>query len=251
MLKTRIIPTLLWKGETLVKGQQFNSWRTVTTPMPAVKVYNTRQVDELIIVDILATHEKRVPDYASITDFARECFMPLTIGGGITDITHIRNLLLAGADKIALNSAAYDDIALISRGADKYGTQCMVVSIDAAKEGNDHICYSHCGTRSTGMKVEEWAAKVEKAGAGEILLTSIPHDGMMEGYDIELIKKVTAVVSIPVIAQGGCGHYEHMAQAILEGGAQAVSAASMFHFTEQTPMEAKKYLRDKGIKVRF
>ena len=251
MLKTRIIPTLLWKERMLVKGKQFDSWRTVTTPMTAIKVYNMRQVDELIIVDIAATGEDRVPDYQSVSEFARECFMPLTVGGGITQVEHIRNLLLAGADKVAINSAAYDDIGLITRGAEQFGAQCMVISIDVAKEGGAHICYRNCGTRATGIRVEDWAKQVEQAGAGEILLTSIPHDGMMDGYDLELIQNVSRAVSIPVIAQGGCGNYEHMYEALTTGGAQAVSAASMFHFTEQTPMEAKKYLSQKGIKVRL
>jgi cyclase len=242
---------LLWKERTLVKGKQFDSWRTVTTPLPAIKVYNLRQVDELIIVDILATKENREPDYLSVKDFSRECFMPLTVGGGITKLEQIRQLLQAGADKVAINSAAYRDIGLLKQGADKFGSQCIVVSIDAIKEGNEHICYSHCGKQSTGIKVEDWAQQVEKAGAGEILLTSVANDGMMGGYDIELIKKVTGVVSIPVIAQGGCGNYEHMFEAITAGGAQAVSAASIFHFTEQTPMEAKKYLREKCIPVRI
>ena len=246
MLKTRIIPTLLWKDKTLVKGQKFDSWRTVATPMPAIKVYNTRQVDELIIMDITATKENRPPDYNSVKDFSLECFMPLTVGGGISDIEHIRGLLNSGADKVAINSAAYNDISLISKGAEKYGSQCIVVSIDAM----NGECYSNCGIQPTGKKAEDWAREVEKAGAGEILLTSIPDDGMMHGYDLELIKKVSSAVSIPVIAQGGCGNYEDMYKA-LGAGAQAVSAASIFHFTEQTPMEAKKYLSAKGIKVRF
>lgn len=250
MLKTRIIPTLLWKDKTLVKGQKFDSWRTVATPLPAIKVYNLRQVDELIIVDITATKEQREPDYQSVSEFSRECFMPLTVGGGIAELEHIRNLLRAGADKVAINSAAYKDISLIRRGAERYGSQCIIVSIDAAKEGGEHLCYARCGTEPTGLKAEDWAAQVEKAGAGEILLTSIPDDGMMHGYDLELIKKVSGAVSIPVIAQGGCGNYQHMAEA-LAAGAQAVSAASMFHFTEQTPMEAKKYLSERGIRVRL
>jgi imidazole glycerol-phosphate synthase subunit HisF len=250
MLKTRIIPTLLWSEKTLVKGKQFDAWRTVTTPLPAIKVYNLRQVDELIIVDITATKEQRVPDYSSVRDFSRECFMPLTVGGGITEVDHIRHLLLAGADKVAINSALFSHIDLVSRGADKFGSQCIVASIDAMKDGDRHVCYSHCGTRSTDIEVQDWAMQLEKAGAGEILLTSIRDDGMMHGYDLELIQKVAAVVSIPLIVQGGCGNYEHMFDAI-KAGAQAVSAASIFHFTQQTPMEAKKYLHDKGVKVRL
>lgn len=251
MLKIRIIPTLLWKNEGLVKGKSFDSWRRVGTVMPSIKVYNTRQVDELILLDIMATKENRQPDYASIEDFSAECFMPLTVGGGIRGIEQIKYLLRSGADKVCINSAAYENPQLITDGANLFGVQCIVVSIDAKKmQDGTHQCYSHCGTRPTNLEVSTWAKKVEELGAGEILITSIEKDGNMEGYDLELIEKVTSSVNIPVIASGGAGSYHNMYEAIVKSGASAIAAASIFHFTQQTPLEAKHYLASKDIPVR-
>lgn len=250
MLKTRIIPTLLWKDVGLVKGTRFDSWRRVGTVLPAIKVYNTREVDELILVDITATREGHEPDYDSIVDFTAECFVPLTVGGGVKNVQQIKKLLRAGADKVAINSAAYQTPELIHQAADLFGKQCVVVSIDARKLPNGHYeCYSHSGTQATGKSPHEWAKTVESLGAGEILLTSIDLDGTMQGYDLELIRQVTDSVNIPVIASGGAGSYEDMYQAI-HARASAVAAASIFHFTEQTPLEAKKYLAAKGIPTR-
>lgn len=250
LLKTRIIPTLLWKNEGLVKGIGFNSWRRVGTILPAIKVYNTRQVDELIVVDITATEEDREPDYEEIKGFSAECFVPLTVGGGIKDIEIVRKLLRAGADKVTINSAAYNNPQLISQIANSFGSQCIVASIDAKKRGDKYECFSHRGKQATGIGVSEWAKELERLGAGEILITSIEKDGTMEGYDIELIKQVTDRVSIPVIASGGAGNYDHMYQVIVQAKASAVAAASIFHFTHQTPLEAKNYLFSKGIFVR-
>ena len=247
MLKVRVIPTLLYKSVGLVKGVGFNSWRRVDTVLPAIKVYNMREVDELILLDIEATNENRDPDYDEIRDFSRECFVPFCVGGGIHNIEQIRQLLRAGADKVAINTAAYSNISLITEGADLFGSQCIVASIDCRKIGTEYHCFSHNGTVDTGYQVEQWAKKVVDAGAGEILLTSIELDGTMEGYDIELIKKVTASVSVPIIASGGAGNYEHMREAIVDAGASAVAAASIYHFTEQTPREAKEYLQEHGV----
>jgi cyclase len=250
MLKNRIIPTLLWKDVGLVKGVKFDSWRRVGTVLPAIKVYNTREVDELILVDITATRQGNEPDYDSIVDFTTECFVPLTVGGGVKNLQHIKKLLRAGADKVAINSAAYHTPELIQQAAELFGKQCVVVSIDARKLADGRYeCYSHAGTQATGKQPDTWARTVAELGAGEILLTAIDQDGTMQGYDLELIRSVTASVNIPVIASGGAGSYEDMYQAIL-ARASAVAAASMFHFTEQTPLEAKKYLEDKGIPTR-
>ena len=251
MLKVRVIPTLLWKGPGLVKGVGFDSWRRVGTMMPAIKVYNTRQVDELIVLDITATFEGRVPDYESINEFSAECFVPLTIGGGVRNLEDIKNLLRAGADKISINSTAYDNPRLIREAADKYGSQCIVVSIDARKSaGGGYECFSHCGSRPTGKPPDSWAREVEQLGAGEILLTSIERDGTMRGYDLELIDRVTRNAGIPVIASGGAGGYQDMYEAISVANCSAVAAASIFHFTQQTPMEAKRFLSSMGIPVR-
>lgn len=251
MLKVRVIPTLLFKELGLVKGVGFNSWRRVDTVLPAIKVYNMREVDELILLDISATEENRRPDYDSIREFSQECFVPFTVGGGITDIDDIKYLLRAGADKVAINTACYDNIELVKKASNRFGAQCIVVSIDAKKdEYGNYYCYSNCGTKSTNIEVTEWAKTVEKYGAGEILITSIEKDGTMEGYDIDLIKKVTESVSIPVIASGGAGKYKHMVEAVKLGKASAVAAASIYHFTEQTPKEAKQILASEGIGVR-
>ncbi len=252
MLKTRIIPTLLWKNVGLVKGVGFDSWRRVSTLLPAIRVYNTRQVDELVLLDIMATKDKHRPDFEMVREISGECFVPLAVGGGITSLEDIKDLLRAGADKVVINSYAFKNQDLIREGAKLFGSQCIVVSIDAKRtEKGKYLCYSNSGSRNEHIDVCEWAKKVEELGAGEIIITSIENDGTMKGYDIELIKIVTSAVSIPVIASGGAGNYEDMYKAIFKGKAQAVAAASIFHFTHQTPMEAKEYLAKKGIPVRI
>lgn len=251
MLKVRVIPTMLWKDVGLVKGTGFDSWRRTGTLLPAVKVYNTRQVDELILVDIMATREGRLPDYEVINDIAAECFVPFTVGGGIREVSHVRDLLRAGADKVCINTSAFGDPGLIRDAAAKFGAQCIVASIDAKRRpGGGFECWSHSGTRATGVDAVEWARTVEGLGAGEILITSVERDGTMQGYDLDLVKAVAQAVKIPVIASGGAGKYEDMEAAVRVAGASAVAAASIFHFTEQTPLEAKTYLGGRGIPVR-
>ena len=251
MLKTRIIPTLLWKNFGLVKGVGFDSWRRVGPVLPAIKVYNTREVDELVLVDIMASQDKTEPDWDSVHDFADECFVPLTVGGGITSVQQIQNLLRAGADKVSINSAAYADPRLVEQAAKRFGAQCIVASIDARRGADaSYSCFSHSGSVATGRRADEWARELEARGAGEILLTSIERDGTLSGYDLELIESVVRAVNVPVIASGGAGNYQHMRQAIEQAGASAVAAASMFHFTEQTPAEAKAALEAAGIPVR-
>jgi cyclase len=250
MLKVRVIPTLLWKDLGLVKGIGFDSWRRVGTVLPAIKVYNARDVDELIVVDITATREKRAPQHETVADFSSYCFVPLTVGGGITEVEQIAHLLRAGADKISLNSAAFADPEVVTAAARRFGAQCVVVSIDVRRrEDGTLACLSHSGTVETGRSPVEWAREMADRGAGEILLTSVDRDGTMEGYDLETIAAVCAAVPIPVIASGGAGTYDHMIEAV-RAGASAVAAASMFHFTESTPAEAKKALDAAGIAVR-
>ncbi len=250
MLKTRIIPTLLWKDFGLVKGVAFDSWRRVGTVLPAITVYNSRDVDELVLLDITATPQQREPDYDAVRDFAGQCFVPLTIGGGVNSIEAIRGLLRAGADKVAINSAAYARPELIGEAAGRFGSQCVVVSIDARRdEQGRYSCYSHCGQQATGQELVAWARRVEELGAGEILLTAIDRDGTQQGYDLDMIRQVSEAVTIPVIASGGAGQPEHFLQA-LQHGADAVAAASLFHFTEKTPADIKNYLRQQGIAVR-
>jgi cyclase len=251
MLKTRIIPTMLWRDTTLVKGEKFESARRTGTVLPTLKVYNRRQVDELIIVDITATNDGRRLDFDAIRDFSADCFVPLTIGGGIRSIEDIRETLRAGADKIALNSVLYENPDLVAEAASKFGAQCIVASIDVKREADGSLmCYSHSGKKSQNKDLVTWAKELEALGAGEILLTSIDRDGCMAGYDIAMTRMVSDAVSLPVIASGGAGNYAHMLDALNDGGASAVAAASIFHFTEQTPLEAKSYLAERGIPVR-
>ncbi len=252
MLKTRVIPTLLWKRPGLVKGIGFDSWRRVGTVLPAIKVYNMRDVDELILVDINAYSEGVEPDYEEIAEFTQESFVPMTVGGGVTDVDHFKKLLRVGADKVALNSVIYDKPELISEAANNFGKQCVVASIDYIKtsDGN-YQCCSHSGSQIKDRHPVEWAKELESRGAGEILLTSVDKDGTMEGYDYDITKQVTEALKIPVIASGGAGNYEHMAKVVTDSGAAAVAAASIFHFTEQTPLKAKEHMATQGIPVRL
>jgi cyclase len=250
MLKVRVIPTLLWKDFGLVKGIGFDSWRRVGPVLPAIKVYNSREVDELILVDILASREGNIPDHHSLNDFADECFVPLTVGGGITTVEQIVSLLHTGADKVSLNSVLFDNPNLVDEAANKFGVQCIVASIDVRRSEDRLTCLSHAGTRNSQREPVAWAKELADRGAGEILLTSVDRDGTMQGYDLELIEQVTSAVKIPVIASGGAGNYQHMIDAVKQAGASAVAAASIFHFTEQTPSGAKAAMKAAGIPVR-
>ncbi len=252
MLKVRVIPTLLWKQFGLVKGVSFDSWRRVGPVLPAVKVYNQREVDELIMVDIIANQSADELDFESIDEFGQDCFVPLTVGGGITRIEQVQKLLRSGADKVCVNTAAYTNPELLTQIAKRFGSQCLVASIDVRQKelsGGWH-CYSHSGKKSTGRDVIAWTREIEDRGAGEILLTSIERDGSFQGYDLALIETVAHAVKIPVIASGGAGNYQHMIDAVKQAGASAVAAASMFHFTELTPAGAKIAMQAAGIPIR-
>jgi cyclase len=252
MLKIRVMPTLLFKDVGLVKGIGFDSWRRVGSAMQAVKVYNMREVDELVFLDITATRNGRSPDFAVVDELADECFTPLTVGGGIKTIDHVQRLLQVGADKVAVNTAAVETPELISQIADRFGSQCVVASIDCRLHSDGHYeVYTHSGTVPTGIDPVDLAQRVQKLGAGEILLTSIDRDGTMTGYDIVLTRSITDAVMIPVIASGGAGSYEDMAAVLRNTGASAVAAASIFHYTEQTPLEAKRYLNALSFPVRL
>ncbi len=220
--------------------------------MQAIKVYNLRQVDELVFLDITATRQGRRPDFSLVDDFADECFMPLTVGGGIRSVDDVRGLLKVGADKIAINTAAVENPNVIREIADQFGNQCIVVSIDVKfnQSKGIHTVFTHSGTRDTGINPVEFAQQMEALGAGEILLTSINLDGTMQGYDLNLLNNVSASVGIPIIASGGAGCYEHFVEALKIGNVAAVAAASIFHFTEQTPLEAKQYLKAAGFPTR-
>jgi len=249
MLKVRVIPTLLWKSHGLVKGVRFDSWRRVGTILPAVKVYNARDVDELIVLDITANQEGRTAEEQWVRSYSPFCFVPLTVGGGITQADQIAGLLRAGADKVSIGTATHGNPALIDEAARRFGSQCLVVSVDVTRGGGEIALVSRSGKERLGSKVIEWTREIVGRGAGEILLNSIDRDGTMEGYDLDLISSVANAVDVPVIASGGAGNYQHMIEAI-DAGASAVAAASIFHFTEQTPAEARKALALAGIPVR-
>lgn len=252
MLKHRVMPTLLFKDVGLVKGIGFDSWRRVGTAMQTVKVYNMRQVDELLFLDIAATPRGGRPDFRQIDELADECFMPMTVGGGVRSVEDMRELLWVGADKIAINSAAVEEPALISQGAEQFGSQCITVSIDVRRHADDSVeVITHCGKQATGLDPVTWAREAEARGAGEILLGSVERDGTMEGYDLDMIRAVSEAVGVPVIASGGAGSYQHLTDAIQMGGADAVAAASIFYFTELTPKGAKQFAAERGLPVRL
>ena len=250
MLKVRIIPTMLWKQFGLVKGVGFDSWRRVGPVLPAINVYNQRNVDELILMDILAHQSNDDPDFESINEFGQDCFVPLTVGGGITRTEQVQRLLRTGADKVSINTGAYLNPNIVNDIAKRNGTQCVIASIDVRAIDDGWVCFSHAGKMATNREVVAWARELEDRGAGEILITSIERDGTMMGYDLPLIETVVNVVKIPVIAAGGAGNYQHMIEAVLQAGASAVAAGSIFHFTEQTPAEAKIAMANAGIPVR-
>jgi len=251
MLKTRVIPTLLHKDVGLVKGVAFASDRRVGAALQAIKVYNRRGVDELVFMDVTATLDGRAPDFHLIDELADECFMPLTVGGGVRSVADFQDLLAVGADKVSVNSAAIANEKLIAQAAERFGVQCVVAAIDVRRDGDAWQVMSRCGTQPTDLEPVAWAKRCEQLGAGEILLTSIDRDGAMQGYDVAITRAVVDAVSVPVIASGGAGSYEDMASVVLDGGASAVAAASIFHFTEMTPRQAKMHLKERGIPVRL
>lgn len=244
MLAKRIIPTLLCRGRTLVKGQKFDSWRSVGVAEQAVRIHQAREVDELCLLDIAATSEKRGPDLKLVEQLAATCFMPLSVGGGVRTVQDVRDLLNAGADKVVVGTAAYRDPHAVMKMAETVGSQAIVVAIDCRGDA----VYVESGKTATKTTPLRFARLAAFCGAGELLLTSIDREGTMQGYDLDLIRQVSAV-DIPVIANGGAGTYEHMQQAI-EAGADAVAAGALFQFTDCTPSGASRYLGERGIEVR-
>lgn len=249
MLKIRVIPTLLVKSTGLYKGKNFISDRNIGALMPSVKIYNMRDVDEIAIFDIQATDNKLEPDLEFIKDISENCFVPITIGGGINKIEQVQKLFRYGADKVVVNSYLYKDIDFISEVINEYGSQSLIASIDVKKINNTWYCFSNNGKINTHYEVLDWCHKVEKKGIGEILLNSIDKDGLMKGYDQDLIKYVSRNINLPLIASGGASCYKDFALAI-DNGASAVAASSIFHFTQMTPNEAKEYLLLKGFPIR-
>ena len=252
MLKNRIIPCLDVKNGRVVKGINFVELKDAGDPVEQAKIYSEGGADEICFLDITASNENRDTIIDIVKKTAKNCFVPLTVGGGIRTIQNITDLLLAGADKVSINTAAVNDINLVVDASKKFGSQCIVVAIDAKNiSKNKWEVFTHGGRNKTGIDVVEFSKKVEKAGAGEILLTSMDRDGTKLGYDIELLKMVTGSTNIPVIASGGVGTLDHLYDGIITGGASAVLAASIFHYGEHSIKAAKEYLNSKKVPVRL
>ncbi|MDR2017458.1 MAG: imidazole glycerol phosphate synthase subunit HisF [Syntrophobacterales bacterium] len=251
MLTKRIMPCLDVMEGRVVKGINFLGLRDAGDPVTNAKIYEEQMADELCFLDITASHEKRKTIIEVVEKVAREVFMPFTVGGGIKKIEDIREILLAGADKVTINTAAVESSDFIREASEIFGSQCICVAIDAKRNGNNFEVYTYGGRRPTGIDAIEWAVRMEKLGAGEILLTSMDRDGTKKGFDIQLTKAVSEATNIPVIASGGVGTLEHLYEGFVDGKADAVLAASIFHYKEFTVMDAKRYLKEKGVNVRL
>ncbi len=251
MLCKRIIPCLDVKDGRVVKGVRFLQLRDAGDPVEVAKVYEAQKADELVFLDITASYEGRKTMVKVVKDVAKNIFMPFTVGGGISGIEDIRVLLKAGADKVSINTAAVKAPRLISEAARRFGSQCIVVAIDAKRVGRSWEVFIHGGRTATGLDVIAWAKKVQRLGAGEILLTSMDFDGTKDGYDIALTSAVSKSLKIPVIASGGAGTKAHFLDVFKKGKADAALAASIFHYGEFTVAGVKKYLRSKGVNVRI
>jgi imidazole glycerol-phosphate synthase subunit HisF len=252
MLTKRIIPCLDIKDGRVVKGINFINLVDAGDPAEQAKIYNDSGADEICFLDITASNEKRDILLEVVKKTSEKCFVPLTVGGGVRVIEDINKLLKAGADKVSINTAAVINNNFVKEAAEQFGSQCIVVAVDAKKVGNDNWqVFTHGGRKATGQNVMEFVAKMESLGAGEILLTSMDRDGTKKGYDLDLTKRVSKLVKLPVIASGGVGNLEHLYQGLKIGEASAALAASIFHFGEYTILEAKQYLDSKGITVRM
>jgi len=251
VLAKRVIPCLDVKDGRVVKGVRFVDLTDAGDPVEAAIAYDRQGADELVFLDITASHEGRAIMLEVVRRTAEAIYMPLTVGGGVASLDDIRTLLRAGADKVSLNTAALGRPALIREAAERFGSQCIVVAIDAKRRGDGFEVYTHGGRRPTGRDAVAWAREAAALGAGEILLTSMDRDGTRDGYDLRLTAAVADAVPVPVIASGGVGALEHLYQGLTAGRADAALAASIFHFGQHTIAEAKAYLRDRGVPVRL
>ena len=251
MLKARIIPCLDVKDGRTVKGVNFVNLVDAGDPIEQARLYDEQGADELCFLDITASHENRDTLYDVVRGTAEQCFMPLTVGGGVRTVDDVRTLLAAGADKVSINTAAVQRPEFVREAAERFGSQCIVVAIDAKARGQGRYeIFTHGGRNPTGLEAVEWAARMEAAGAGEILLTSMDRDGTRQGYDIALTRAIADAVSVPVIASGGVGTLDHLVEGVRDGHATAVLAASIFHFGEYSIAEAKARLQEAAIPVR-
>lgn len=252
MLAKRIIPCLDVNAGRVVKGVNFVELRDAGDPVEIARRYDEQGADELTFLDITASNEQRDTILSVVEQVAEQVFIPLTVGGGVRSVADVRRLLNAGADKVGMNTAAVDNPQLIADAADKVGRQCIVVAIDAKQVGPQRWeVFTHGGRRNTGRDAIEWARQVQQLGAGEILLTSMDRDGTKNGFDLALTRAVAEAVEIPVIASGGVGNLQHLADGVLQGKADAVLAASIFHYGEYTVRQAKEFMRAQGIEVRL
>ena len=251
MLKNRIIPCLDVKKGRVVKGINFVDLKDAGDPVEQAKIYSEGGADEICFLDITASNENRDIIYDVVKKTSKKCFVPLTVGGGIKSIEDIRKLLNCGADKVSINTAAVQDSKIVKDSSQKFGSQCIVVAIDAKNNGDMWEIYTHGGRNRTGIDAIKFAKKMEESGAGELLVTSMDRDGTQVGYDIDLMSKISSKVNIPVIASGGVGNLDHLVDGIKLGKANAVLAASIFHYGKHSIKQAKEYLDSKGIPVRI
>ena len=251
MLKNRIIPCLDVKNGRVVKGINFVDLQDAGDPVEQAKIYSDGGADEICFLDITASNENRDTIYHVVKETSKKCFVPLTVGGGVRSVEDINKLLNCGADKVSINTAAVQDSNVVLESSKKFGSQCIVVAIDAKKNGDKWDVYTHGGRNNSGLDALEFSKKMEDSGAGELLVTSMDRDGTQIGYDIDLMKKISSMVNIPLIASGGVGNLDHLAEGIKEGNASAVLAASIFHYGKHSVIEAKEYLNSKGIPVRI
>ena len=250
MLKLRVIPTLLYDGLTLVKGKNFESWRTVSALIQQVQIYALRGVDEMILLDISSTNKKTRINFNLIKDITENIFMPFTVGGGIKNIHDIQNLLKSGADKVSINTAAFHDKKFIKEAVKIFGSQCIVISVDYKKINGSELVFTNSGKHNTNKNLYEYLEEINELNVGEVLLTSIDRDGTMLGYNIDAIEKATKILQVPIIASGGAKDYKDMLKLINKTKITAIAAASIYHFKNQTPKLAKIFLKENGIKIR-
>ena len=251
MLKNRIIPCLDVKNGRVVKGINFVDLQDAGDPVEQAKIYSDGGADEICFLDITASNENRDTIYEVVKETSKKCFVPLTVGGGVRNVEDINKLLNCGADKVSINTTAVQDANVVVESSKKFGSQCIVVAIDAKKNGDKWDVYTHGGRNNSGLDALDFAKKMEDSGAGELLVTSMDRDGTQIGYDIDLMKKISKKVNIPLIASGGVGNLDHMVEGIKEGNASAVLAASIFHYGTHSVKEAKDYLNSKGVPVRI
>ena len=251
MLKNRIIPCLDVKNGRVVKGINFVDLKDAGDPVEQAKIYSDGGADEICFLDINASNENREIIYDVVKDTSKKCFVPLTVGGGVRSVNDISKLLNCGADKVSINTAAVQNSEVVIESSKKFGSQCVVVAIDAKRNGEKWEVFTHGGRNNTGIDAIEFAKKMEESGAGELLITSMDRDGTQVGFDIELTSKISSNVNIPVIASGGVGNLDHLVEGINLGNASAVLAASIFHYGKYSVKEAKEYLNSKGIPVRI